>query len=204
MALHRLGADVDANSQLLNKLAQQVSKDEIQTYYAAHKDEFKRIAWVKARHIRLLDENKAKEISQLAAKGADFAALAQQHSIAPDASRGGDLGVIKHQGKLTWLAELAFMQEEGKVSPPFRSAVGPKDEASWEVVLVEKRQEGYQDVGSEAVRYQASRAIAQEKAVKHISSLREQVLKSAKIEVNRAALDLPAARTGSATSGRAK
>ncbi len=51
MALHGLCADVDANSQLLNKLAHEVNKDEIQTYYAAHKDEFKRIAWVKAHNL---------------------------------------------------------------------------------------------------------------------------------------------------------
>lgn len=65
-------------------------------------------------------------------------------------------------------------------------------------MLLEKRQDGYQSVNSEAVRYQASRAIAQEKAAKHITGLREQLLKSAKIEVNRAAL------VAQASGGKAK
>ncbi|MBI3229239.1 MAG: peptidyl-prolyl cis-trans isomerase [Burkholderiales bacterium] len=202
MALHGIGADIDAESQLVNQLAKRITPEEVQAYYAAHKEEFKRIEWVKARHIRLADEAKANEVVALAAKGGEFAKLAQQYSIARDAKQGGDLGIIKHQGKLSWLAELAFMQEEGKVSPPFRAAVGPKEEAYWEVVLVEKKQEGFQDVNSESVRYLAGRAIAQEKAAKQITSLREQLLKSAKVEVNRSALELPPA--AHRTSGKAR
>lgn len=198
MALHGMGTDIHAESPLLNQLATKVTKQEIQAYYHAHKDQFKRIDWVKARHIRLRDEAKAQEVIALAAKGADFAQLARQYSIAANASRGGDLGIVKHQGKLSWLAELAFTQDEGKVSPPFRSPVGPNEEAVWEVVLVEKRQDGYQGVNSEAVRYQASRGLAQEKAAKRITGLREQLLKNAKIEVNRTVL------LAQAHSGKAK
>lgn len=120
MALHGMGTDIHADSPLLNKLAKKVTKEEVHAYYKAHKEDFKRIDWVKARHIRLRDEAKAQEVIALAAKGADFAQLARQYSIAANASSGGDMGIVKHQGKLTWLAELAFTQEEGKVSPPFR------------------------------------------------------------------------------------
>lgn len=203
MGMHGIGADIHSESQLLNKLAKQVTPEEVQTYYKAHKEDFKRIEWVKARHIRVQDEVRAREVIANANKGADFAKLAKQYSIAPDGKFGGDLGVIKHQGQLAWLSELAFMQEEGKVSPPFRAPVGPKEEAYWEVLLVEKRQEGYQAAKSETVRYQASRAIAQEKAGRQIMALRDQLMKQAKIEVNRQLLDA-AVVAGSAGGASAK
>ena len=203
MSLHGIGADIDSESQLLNKLAKQVTPEEVQVYYKAHRDDFKRIEWVKARHIRVQDEVRAREVIANANKGADFAKLAKQYSIAPDGKFGGDLGVIKHQGQLSWLSELAFMQEEGKVSPPFRAAVGPNEDAYWEVLLVEKRQEGYQAAKSESVRYQASRAIAQEKAGRQIMALRDRLMKHAKIEVNRQLLE-PVAVGGTAASGSTK
>lgn len=182
-ALHGVGSDMHADSPLLNKLAAQVSQQEVAAYYQAHKQEFKRIEWVKARHIQVESEEQARKVLDLLAKGGDFATLAQQYSRAPDAQRGGDLGKLLHQGKLGWLTELAFMQEEGKVSPPFRAAVGPHEKAYWEIVLVEKRQEGFQDVKSESVRYQAARALAQEKAVQQIQALNSQARKAARVEI---------------------
>jgi parvulin-like peptidyl-prolyl isomerase len=189
MALHGIDNDVDAESKLINHLAQQVSAAEVGAYYRAHKDEFKRIVRVKARHIRLGDEAIAKEVGAAAAKGADFSTLARQHSSASDAKSGGDLGWIVHEGKLSWLSELAFIQDEGKVSSPFRAAVAPNEPAYWEIVLVEKREEGYQAPNSEAVRYVASGSIAHEKALQQFTSMRERLLRAAKIEVNRKALD---------------
>ena len=189
MSLHGIGADIDAESKLLNALAAQVTQAEVLSYFQSHKEEFKRIISVKARHIRLADEASARQAIAAANQGASFTQLAQRYSTAADARQGGDLGLIKHTEKLSWLAELAFIQDEGKVSAPFRAAVGPKGEAYWEVMLVEKRQEGYQDPASETVRYQAGRALAQEKAIKQISVLRQQLLKNAKIDINRQALN---------------
>lgn len=188
MSLHGIGADIDGESKLLNTLAAQVTQAEVLSYFQAHKEEFKRIVSVKARHIRLADEASARRVIAEVNQGTSFAQLAQRYSSAADASQGGDLGTIQHTATLSWLAELAFIQEEGKISAPFRAAVGPKEEAYWEVVLVEKRQEAYQDPASETVRYQAGRALAQEKAIKQISALRQQLLKNAKIDINRQAL----------------
>ncbi|WP_295754772.1 peptidylprolyl isomerase [Undibacterium sp.] len=188
MSLHGVGADIDSESQLLNRLASQVTAAEVQSYFQSHKEEFKRIVSVKARHIRSADEASARSVIDAAAKGVDFSQLARQYSKAADAAQGGDLGLIMHRSKMSWLEELAFMQDVGKVSPPFRAAVGPKEQAYWEIVLVEQRKEGYQDPKSETVRYQAARALAQEKALRQISNLRQQLLKNAKIEINRQSL----------------
>lgn len=182
LALHGIGADIDAESPVLNSLAKQVKAAEIQSYYRQHKEEFKRIAAIRARHIRVADQATAERIVQEARRGQDFAALARQWSIAPDAASGGDLGEIRHQGQLSWLQELAMMQEPGQVSPPFRAAVGPHEPAYWEVILVSQRQDGYQPADSESVRYLASRAIAQEKAVQQIRQLQRSARQAAKVE----------------------
>lgn len=187
-SLHGIGADTDSESPLLNRLAAQVKPEEVLSYYRTHKEEFKRIAAVKARHIRLDTETQARQVAELVNQGGDFASLAQRYSSAPDARQGGDLGNIVHQGKLPWLAELAFIQEPGKPSAPIRAAVAPTEKAYWEIVLVEKRSEDYQDPASETVRYLASRALAQEKAIRQLSDLLAQLRKDARIEINRAAL----------------
>ena len=188
MSLHGIGADTDSESNLLNKLAAEIKPKEVRDYYRTHKDEFKRIASVKARHIRLDNETQARQVADLARKGANFVNLAQQYSTALDAQQGGDLGIIVHRGQLSWLEQLAYMQEPGKASPPIRAAVAPNEKAYWEIVLVEKRIEDYQDPASETVRYQASQALAQEKAIRQLSTLQTQLRKSAKIEINQAAL----------------
>ncbi|MFZ3003837.1 MAG: peptidylprolyl isomerase [Undibacterium umbellatum] len=188
MSLHGIGADTDSESRLLNQLAAEVKPKEVQAYFHSHKEEFKRIVSVKARHIRLDNEAQAHQVSKMARQGANFASLAKQYSTAPDAQQGGDMGLIAHRGQLSWLEQLAYMQEPGKASPPIRTAVAPHETAHWEIVLVEKRNDGYQDPASETVRYLASRAIAQEKAIRQLSSLQAQLRKSAKIDINQAAL----------------
>ncbi|WP_422943297.1 peptidylprolyl isomerase [Undibacterium sp. TJN19] len=188
MGLHGIGADTDSESKLLNQLAAEVKPKEIQAYFGAHKEEFRRIVSVKSRHIRLDNEVLARRVAELASQGVDFAKLAQQYSTAADAAQGGDLGVIHHKGQLSWLEQLAYMQEPGKISPPVRAAVAPDEKAYWEIVLVENRNEGYQDPASETVRYQASQAIAQDKAVRQLSSLQAKLRKNARIEINQVAL----------------
>lgn len=187
-SLHGIGADTDSESRLLNQLAAEVKQKEVSAYFRSHKEEFKRIVSVRSRHIRLDNEAQARQVAELARQGSNFASLAQQYSMAVDAMQGGDMGVIVHSGQLSWLEQLAYMQEPGKVSTPIRAAVAPDEKAHWEIVLVEQRNEGYQDPNSEEVRYQASRALAQEKAIRQLSALQTQLRKSARIEVNKTAL----------------
>jgi parvulin-like peptidyl-prolyl isomerase len=183
LALHGIGADIDGDSALMDALAQKVSGDEIKAYYFAHKSEFARIVKVKARHIRVADEALAQKVSAQLAKGQDFAQLAQQVSIADDAKQGGDLGWIVHDAPSSWLLDLAFTQNTGQVSPPFRSPVGPNETAVWEIVKVEQREDGYQAIDSESVRHTASRAVASQKAAQQIMELKHQLRKQAKVQV---------------------
>ncbi|WP_317201031.1 peptidylprolyl isomerase [Janthinobacterium sp.] len=183
LAMHGVGDDIESESALLGRLAQQVGAGEIAAYYRAHKSEFTRIERVRARHIRVADEGAGKVVLAAAARGEDFGALARRYSTAEDAASGGELGWIVHEGKLSWLQQLVFMQTEGEVSRPYRAPLGPNQAAPWEIVLVERKVQGYQAADSEAVQYAARKALAREKAAAQLQALRERLRREANIEI---------------------
>lgn len=189
--LYGIGSDIDAASPVLKQLATQVTEPEVAAYYRRHKEEFLRIEKVKARHIRLTDEKVALSVYQALAGGADFSAQARRYSSAPDGATGGELGWIKHSGKPDWLAQLAFAQAEGEYTRPIRTPVGPREQGAWEIVLVDQRVQGYQEAGSESVRYVAGNAVARQKALAQLAALRQRLLTAARIDINRGALDQP-------------
>ncbi|MFL6657649.1 MAG: peptidylprolyl isomerase [Massilia sp.] len=183
MRMHGMGAEQNGDSSLLDGLARTVTPDQVRSYYRAHQGEFVRIARVRARHIRLPDEASARKVAQGLAGGADFAATARRYSIASDAGEGGALGWVRHEGTPGWLAQLVFSQPEGKISQPIRMPGGPDVEAAWEIVLVERREQGMQPADSESVRYIASRAVAREMAAVQFIALRKDLLRKARIEL---------------------
>jgi hypothetical protein len=189
--LHGIGADTDSGSALLDRLAAQADRDAIRAYYDQHRDEFRRIDKVKARHLRTHDEAAAQQAYAALKGGADFAVVARKVSIAGNAAQGGDLGWIDAAGKTGWLQQLAFAHAPGEVSRPVRAPVGPHDKATWEIVLVEQRVEGHQPPEAESVRYVASRAIARRTAIAQLAALRERMVREADIELNRTLLDAP-------------
>jgi len=189
--LHGIGADTDSGSALLDRLAAQAGRDAIRAYYEQHRDEFRRIDKIRARHLRTHDEAAAQAAYAALKGGADFAAVARRVSIAPNAGQGGDLGWIDAAGKTGWLQQLAFAHAPGEVSRPVRTPVGPHDKATWEIVLVEQRVDGYQPPDAESVRYVASRAIARRTAIAQLAALRERVVREADIELNHGLLDAP-------------
>lgn len=183
MALYGLAEGAEAASQVQTALARQVSQAEIDAYYKAHKDQFRRLERVRARHITVATEELAKAIVDEARSGKDFAALARKHSIAADARSGGSLGWITHAVDPGWLAALALQQPQGQVSNPLRAPVGADQAASWEIVLVERRVEGYHPAGSETVRYMARQAIAHQKAGTQFAAARRKAVAGASIEI---------------------
>jgi len=178
-----IGLDTDAGSPLLNRLSGEASPQEIEAFYDQHKDLFARIDKVRARHIRAADEAQAQRALKALQAGASFAATARKMSKAADAAQGGDLGWISADGNKDWLASLAFSQQPGKPSAPVRAPVGPNEAAYWEIVLVEEQVHGAHPLQSETVRYQASRMIALNKAMKQLSEMIEQARRSARIEI---------------------
>jgi hypothetical protein len=195
MRVHGL-IDSESESPLIRRLERQVSAREIAAYYLAHREQFRRIDRVKARHIRVTDEMLAHRIVAALEGGEDFATLARRHSEADDADDGGNLGWIVHEGEPDWVQQLALMQPVGQVTRPIRMPGAPDTSAQWEIMLVEQQELGYQKPDSEAVRYLATSAIAHAKAGRQFHALRSDAIRNATIAVNPLVLDEPLRLTG--------
>lgn len=91
---------------------------------------------VKARHILVESEDKAKEIAEKIAHGADFADMAKQFSKDPGTKDdGGSLGYFSKGQMVPQFEEAAFKLEEGDVSDPVQTQFG------WHLIQVEDRRE---------------------------------------------------------------
>jgi peptidyl-prolyl cis-trans isomerase C len=114
-----------------------ISEKEIKEYFDKHKAEFAQPAMVKARHILIKVDPKAKpqEISAAMTKagnikkeidkGADFAGLAAQYSDDPGTkNKGGDLGFFPKQRMIPPFANAAFALKKGEISNPVRTPFG--------------------------------------------------------------------------------
>jgi peptidyl-prolyl cis-trans isomerase C len=79
---------------------------------------------VRARHILVETEDKAKELVAQLKKGADFAKLAKENSKDPGSADGGDLGYFTKDQMVPEFAEAAFKLDKGKISDPVKSQFG--------------------------------------------------------------------------------
>ncbi|HEX8615921.1 MAG TPA: peptidylprolyl isomerase [Telluria sp.] len=183
MRLYGLADGAEAHSPLQAALARQVTQADVNAFYSAHKDQFRRTDKVRARHIRVGSEALAKHVAAEITAGKDFGLLARRHSLAPSASRGGELGWVMQTDAPDWLAALALQQPAGRVSNPFRAPVGPSEPATWDIVLVDQRIEGFYPPGSETVRYMARKAIAHERARAEFTDARNALVRAAKVDM---------------------
>ena len=91
---------------------------------------------VKARHILVESEDKAKEIAEKIAHGADFAEMAKENSKDPGTKdEGGSLGYFSKGQMVPQFEEAAFKLEKGDVSQPVQTQFG------WHLIQVEDRRE---------------------------------------------------------------
>lgn len=90
-------------------------------HFADHAPRYQR---VRLRVLAVPSEEAAREMLAQLADGADFAALAREHSRHASRDQGGDLGVV-HRGRLeTALADLVFAAEAGRVVGPVAQPAG--------------------------------------------------------------------------------
>ncbi len=148
----RLREEIE-KAQLINREIRgkvNVTPEEVQRYYEAHKDEYATPGQVHVRHIVLrLDPNaspeevqkvmdKAAELRKRIEDGEDFATLAKQYSEGPAAASGGDLGNLKKGEMLDEFEAAVDKLKVGEVSPPVRTSVGVHL-----IMLEEKSGEGH-------------------------------------------------------------
>jgi peptidyl-prolyl cis-trans isomerase C len=119
----------------LNRAIKQAeTEDRLKTRYQALLKEKASQEEVHARHILLATEAEAKSVIAQLDKGADFAALAKQHSKDPNAGSGGDLGYFGRDDMVAEFAEAAFSVPVGQYTKtPVETEFG------WHVIKVEDR-----------------------------------------------------------------
>lgn len=87
---------------------------------------------ISARHILVKTEEEAKDVITALDGGAEFAALAQERSVGPSASNGGDLGFFGRSQMVPPFAEAAFSTPKGEYTKePVETQFG------WHVIKVE-------------------------------------------------------------------
>lgn len=177
-----VGGDMHDSNSYLDGLRHAVTAAEVSAWYDAHREQFRRVERVRARHIRVADEATALRVAaELHKDGSNFAAVAQRHSIAPDGASGGDVGWVARRGEADWFTELLFAQPLRRNGAPVREPAAADAAAHWEIVRVEEQHGGYFPRDSETVRYLAARAIAEHKAREAFAQLRERLQRAAKI-----------------------
>lgn len=168
---------------LEKKYATTVSDAEVRKYYDDNQRRFEAPEEVRASHILLRLERdateevvkerkkEARQILRDARKdGADFAALAKEHSEGPTAKKGGDLGWFSRKQMVPEFSNAAFKLEAGQVSEPVRSSHGLHI-----IKVFEKKPERirpFEEVRDE-IRLTLERAKKRDATIKMMADLRE-------------------------------
>lgn len=91
---------------------------------------------VRARHILVESEEKARDLFEKIAHGSDFATLARQYSKDPGSKdQGGELGFFGRGQMVPQFEEVVFKLKRGEVSEPFETNLG------WHLVKVDERRQ---------------------------------------------------------------
>lgn len=134
-----------------------------------------KIIELKASHILLKDEVKAKEVIELLNEGGDFTALAKKHSTGPTGSKGGDLGWFTPQRMVPEFSQAVQSLKDGEYT---KQAV--RTQFGWHIILRSAERVGTPP-SFESVKQNINASLEQQHLQKHIQQLR----KSAKITVNK-------------------
>ncbi|MFH1812084.1 MAG: peptidyl-prolyl cis-trans isomerase [Pseudomonadota bacterium] len=87
----------------------------LQAYYDSHLQEFQLPEQVRARQIVVRTREEAEKIREQARKQ-PFDELARQHSVSPEAERGGDLGLFGRGGMPPVIEDTCFAIKPGEIS----------------------------------------------------------------------------------------
>lgn len=111
-----------------------VSNSDVKTEYDRLVKEGRDKEEVRARHILVESEEKAKELKKKLDDGADFEKLAKDNSTDPGSkTQGGDLGYFTEERMVPEFSKAAFASKKGAVTDPVKSSFG------WHIIKVEDR-----------------------------------------------------------------
>ena len=102
-----------------------IEEDEMKAYFETNKEKFDVKEQVKASHILVDSEDKAKEVKEKLLAGEDFAELAKDYSIdTGNNQQGGELGFFARGEMVQEFEDAAFSLEIGKISNPIKTKHG--------------------------------------------------------------------------------
>jgi len=112
----------------------QLSDDALKATYKSKYEDQPMGEEMRARHILVDDEAKAKDLIVQLQNGASFEKLASENSKDPSAARGGDLGYFVRTEMVKEFADAAFAMAPGQLS-----AAPVKTQFGWHVIKVEDK-----------------------------------------------------------------
>lgn len=116
---------------MIDYLQTRIDDDRIKAIYNETYPDGKGKLEIRASHILVADEGTARDVIAELDKGGDFAALAEQHSIGPSKSRGGDLGAFGKGAMVPAFEKAALALEPGSYTKaPVKTRFG------WHVILL--------------------------------------------------------------------
>ena len=116
---------------MLSYLQERIDDARIRALYKENYPDGKGKLEIHASHILVADEDAARAVIAELDKGGDFAALAEQHSIGPTRSRGGDLGTFAKGSMVPPFEKAALVLKPGAYSKdPVKTQFG------WHVILL--------------------------------------------------------------------
>ncbi|MGE5679220.1 MAG: peptidylprolyl isomerase [Pseudomonadota bacterium] len=128
--------NIESNLKLRKLLESKVTitEDEMKAYFEQNKDTYDVAEQVKASHILVDTEAKAKEVKAKLAAGGDFAALAKEYSLdTGNNQNGGELGFFGRDDMVKEFENAAFAMKPGEISDPVQTKYG------YHIIKVEDR-----------------------------------------------------------------
>jgi len=125
--LDEVKKDIATNLQLKKLLEPQISisDEEMTQYFDENKDQFAQPEQVKASHILVDSEAKAKDVKEKLQAGEDFAKLAKEYSTdTSNKDQGGELGYFSKGSMVPEFEEAAFSLGVGEISDPVKTDYG--------------------------------------------------------------------------------
>lgn len=101
-----------------------VTDEEVKAFYESNPDMFKGEESVRAKHILVDSEEKAKEVKAAIDGGLSFEEAAKENSSCPSSSQGGDLGAFTRGRMVPEFEDAAFALAIGEVSEPVKTQFG--------------------------------------------------------------------------------
>lgn len=167
-----------------------VTEDDINLYYKAHREEFRTPEMVRARHILIkVDKNvsdddkrkareKAEEILKKIRGGEDFAKLASEFSDDPGSkNKGGDLGFFPKGRMVPEFEKVAFSLKPNEVSDIVETPFG------FHIIKVEEKKESVQEP-LEKVKDKVKEKVFADFRKARVDEFVEKAMKDAGVELN--------------------